>query len=121
MTRREEEIIRVADENYLGFERRLGFMAGANWADKHPKKGLANLKDSCTMKWLPIDRDDSGFATEETLNAIVELYNNGVPIAMLCGDTYEMLSPNHDIYCWYGEIERNTNYTHYLPINKLEL
>ena len=32
---REEEIVRVADENYSGYsERRLGFIAGANWADK---------------------------------------------------------------------------------------
>lgn len=32
---RKEEIVRVADENYSGYsERRLGFMAGANWADE---------------------------------------------------------------------------------------
>lgn len=32
---REEEIVRVADRNYSSYsERRLGFMAGANWADK---------------------------------------------------------------------------------------
>jgi hypothetical protein len=71
------------------------------------------------MKWTLIDRDENGFATEETLSAIVELNKNGVPIAMLCGDTYEMLSPDHDIYSWCDEIERNTDYTHYLPIPKL--
>ena len=73
------------------------------------------------MKWIKIDRDESGFATEEALNAIAELHKNGVPIAMLCGDTYEMLSPNHDIYCWRGDIERGADYTHYLPIPKLEV
>ena len=32
---REEEILQVANENYSGYsERRLGFVAGANWADK---------------------------------------------------------------------------------------
>ena len=32
---RKEEIVRVADENYSGYsERRLGFIAGANWADE---------------------------------------------------------------------------------------
>ena len=32
---REEEILQVANENYSGYsERRLGFLAGANWADK---------------------------------------------------------------------------------------
>lgn len=32
---REEEIVQIADENYSGYsERRLGFIAGANWADK---------------------------------------------------------------------------------------
>lgn len=33
--KREEEILQVANENYSGCsERRLGFVAGANWADK---------------------------------------------------------------------------------------
>mgnify|MGYP003301426533 CR=1 FL=1 len=76
------------------------------------------------MKWIKIDRDDNGFATEEVLDIIVELHKNGVPIAMLCigyGDSYAMLSPDQDIYSWCGEIERNTGYTHYLPLPKLEL
>ena len=42
---REEEIVRVADRNYSGYsERRLGFMAGATWADK------TMLDRAC--KWL---------------------------------------------------------------------
>ena len=73
------------------------------------------------MTWIKINRDENGFATIETLNVIVELHKDGVPIAMRCGDTYEMLSPDHDIYGWYGEIERDTDYTHYLPIAKLEV
>lgn len=80
------------------------------------------------MTWIKIDRDENGFATEEALDIIVELHKNGVPIAMRCSDSYErcgdsyaMLSPDHDIYSWCGEIERNTDYTHYLPIPKLEL
>ena len=32
---RKVEIVQVANENYSGYsERRLGFIAGANWADK---------------------------------------------------------------------------------------
>ena len=80
------------------------------------------------MTWIKIDRDENGFATEEALDAIVELHKNGVPIAMRCSDSYErcgdsyaMLSTDHDIYGWCGEIERNTDYTHYLPIPKLEV
>lgn len=75
-------------------------------------------------KWIKIDRDENGFATEEALAIIVELHKNGVPIAMRCigyGDSYAMLSTDHDIYSWCGEIERNTDYTHYLPIPKLNL
>jgi len=42
---REEEIVRVADENYSGYsERRLGFIAGAKWADE------TMLDRAC--KWL---------------------------------------------------------------------
>lgn len=43
------------------------------------------------------------------------------PFAMRCSDSYAMLSTDHDIYGWYGEIERNTDYTHYLPLPKLEV
>ena len=77
------------------------------------------------MTWIKIDRDKNGFATEEALDIIVELHKNGVPIAMRCGercgDAYAMLSPDHDIYSWCDEIERNADYTHYLPIPKLEV
>jgi len=42
---REEEILQVANENYSDYsERRLGFIAGANWADK------TMLDRAC--KWL---------------------------------------------------------------------
>ncbi len=73
------------------------------------------------MTWIKIDRDENGFATEEALDIIVELHKNGVPIAMRCSDSYYMLSPYHDIYSWCGEIARNADYTHYLPIPKLEV
>ena len=76
------------------------------------------------MTWIKIDRDEDGFTTRETLNAIVELHKNGVPIVMRSSDAYEIFSPYHDIYGWYAEysgIERLTDYTHYLPIPKLEV
>lgn len=44
---RKEEILQVANENYSGYsERRLGFIAGANWADK------TMLDHAC--EWLSI-------------------------------------------------------------------
>ena len=70
------------------------------------------------MTWIKIDRDRDGFASLSALNAIVALHKDKTPIALLCGDTYEMLSPDHDIYGWYGDIERDVDYTHYLPIPK---
>lgn len=33
----------------------------------------------------------------------------------------EWIKIDRDIYGWYGEIERDTDYTHYLPIAKLEV
>ena len=77
MTRQEEIVNRVVKEQsqsqlYQPLEWRAGFIAGAKWADEHPKEGLVNLKDVCDMNWPPIDRDEHGFASKECLGKIEE-------------------------------------------------
>lgn len=63
--KREEEIVRVADENYSGYsERRLGFIAGANWADK------TMLDRAC--EWLKL---------RISVDVPIETNENGEPLA----------------------------------------
>lgn len=69
------------------------------------------------MKWLPIDRDENGFATEECL----EKMHNAIPFVFIS------LHEEKDIYVAVGD-ERDFNayidifktdsfdVTHYLPI-----
>jgi hypothetical protein len=72
------------------------------------------------MSWIPIDRDESGFASIESINAIVKLHKDGIPVALASKDsygyTYDVISPIHDIFEWYGDIEHHAYYTHYLPL-----
>lgn len=62
---REEEILQVANENYSGYsERRLGFIAGANWADK------TMLDRAC--EWLKL---------RISVDVPIETNENGEPLA----------------------------------------
>ena len=73
------------------------------------------------MKWLPIDRDENGFATEECLDRIF----NNLPCAV-CSQTeggykyYNFVSEYLDMWHNREDLRTNTGYTHYLPIPKLE-
>ena len=73
------------------------------------------------MEWIKIERDKDGFATDECLDKICELHEQGNLIVVT--DTrddyldYDFISPKHDIYEWRGDIERHTYYTHYLVLN----
>ncbi len=74
------------------------------------------------MKWLPIDRDENGFATEECLD---KMFSN-IPIVLLYKlpdgrKVYEGISDTDFIDPWRGDIDRDVCYTHYLPIPKLEV
>lgn len=74
------------------------------------------------MKWIKIDRDDSGFATEECLDKMFA----SLPIVVAqkrSGESilYESICDLNDVYDWRGEIDRDIDYTHYLPIPKLEV
>lgn len=76
------------------------------------------------LQWLPIDRDENGFATEECWKKIEHLMKS-VDILF----RYQGRS-DYDYYIrrsrsiWTSDIKdikRDTNYTHYFPIPKLEV
>lgn len=71
------------------------------------------------MQWIEIKRDKDGFATEECLD---EMFKHELFVVRdKCDELgYEgyCLCTNPD---WRGEIDRDTSYTHYLPIPKVEL
>ena len=73
------------------------------------------------MKWLPIDRDENGFATEECMDSIF----NNLP-CVVCHHTergfkyYHMVGENLDMLHNLWDIQKDNTYTHYLPIPKLE-
>ncbi len=69
------------------------------------------------MKWLPIDRYENGFATEECLDRIF----NNLPVLLRhtkMGGGYDVLNPqNERLKQWFKDkLKSNQNYTHYLPI-----
>ena len=74
------------------------------------------------MKWLPIDRDENGFTTEECLDRIF----NNLPCAV-CSQTeggykyYNFANEYLDMWHNREDIRTNTAYTHYLPMPKLEV
>ena len=76
------------------------------------------------MEWIKIERDRDGFATDECLDKICELFEQGNLIilndARKLYTEYQIIEPSHYIYEWRGEIERHTYYTHYFPIPKLK-
>lgn len=74
------------------------------------------------MTWIKIDRDESGFATEECLDKIF----NNLPVLLRhtkMGGGYDVLNPQNEKtkdFFRYKLREPNV-YTHYLPIPKLEV
>ena len=72
-----------------------------------------------SMQWLPIDRDENGFATEECLDKIFEK----TPVVFktnIKGGTYEVANPSGKTISavWREGIRTHNCYTHYLPIPK---
>ena len=74
------------------------------------------------LQWLPIDRDENGYTTEECLDRIF----NNLP-CVVCSQTeggykyYNMVGEYFDMTHNREDIRTNTGYTHYLPIPKLEV
>lgn len=72
------------------------------------------------MEWINIDRDKYGFATEECLDMMF----TSLPFVVAeqhpgCAVLYTAVCELNDLYGWRGEIERNTDFTHFLQIQKL--
>ena len=75
------------------------------------------------LTWIKIDRDESGFATEECLKKIGLCYEKEIPVAIAYvgyGTDYDIITPSSDIQGWLADIHNSAKYTHYLPILKLE-
>lgn len=74
------------------------------------------------LQWLPIDRDENGYATEECLDRIF----NNLP-CVVCSQTevgykyYNMAGEYFDMNHNREDLRTNTGYTHYLSIPKLEV
>ena len=70
---------------------------------------------------IPIKRDKNGFATDESLDAIMD----SVPCIILStydsyGDTIvhlDFIEEDGDLADWRGDIERKPSYFAYIPIN----
>ena len=66
------------------------------------------------MKWIEIKRDSDGFADEQCL---AEMFSE-LPIAVYDkeNDDYEIVTAEHYLYEWRGDIDRHPRYSHYLRI-----
>lgn len=70
--------------------------------------------------WIKIERDKDGLATEECLDFMMS--NLPFVVADQCpngGIFYQVVCDSNVKDGWRGEIDRNTDYTHYFPIPKL--
>lgn len=70
--------------------------------------------------WIKIERDKDGLAMEECLDFMMS--NLPFVVADQCpngGIFYQVVCDSNVKDGWRGEIDRNTDYTHYLPIPKL--
>lgn len=74
-----------------------------------------------SMQWLPIDRYENGFATEECLYKIRK--STPCSLAMKCQGTVIYMSVNNelDFANKYDSVRTQKIITHYLPIPKLEV
>lgn len=73
------------------------------------------------MTWIKINRDESGFATEECLDKIEECYKNDIPVVLAYENylqDYEVITPCSRISAWLANIEREKVYTHYMVLPK---
>ena len=76
------------------------------------------------LQWLPIDRDENGYVTDDCLKKIEACYEKEIPVAIAYvsyGTDYDVITPSSDIQGWFANIHNTVKFTHYLPIPKLEL
>lgn len=73
------------------------------------------------LQWLPIDRDENGYTTEECLDRIF----NNLP-CVVCSQTeggykyYNMVGKYLDMQHNRNDIKTNINYKYYLKIKKFD-
>ena len=73
------------------------------------------------MKWLPIDRDENGFATEKCLDKM----QKSVPFITVTRIQHRfvncLINDERDFTIYKEIIYSGSDVTHYLPIPKLEV
>lgn len=73
------------------------------------------------MKWLPIDRDENGFATEECLDKMYKAIPFVIATRIVQRSVYLLIKGKRDFTIYKETIYSEGNVTHYLPIPKLEV
>lgn len=73
------------------------------------------------LQWLPIDRDENGYATEECFDRIFKNLPCVVCRHIRGFKYYHMVGENLDMIHNLWDIQEDNTYTHYLPIPKLEV
>lgn len=91
----------------------------ANECELFPTK--EELLKSYNMKWIKIDRDENGFATEECLDKIFRNLPCVVCLQINGYNSYDLIKKNCNVKTCRENIKNHTIYTHYLPIPKLEV
>lgn len=71
------------------------------------------------MNWLPIDRDENGFATEECLESM----RKAIPFVYVATkEVYVAIGNENDFYVYEDGFKTDIfDVTHYLPIQRLEV
>lgn len=69
------------------------------------------------MKWLPIDRDENGIATEECLD---EMFKS-LPVVLNHATQVRYDTIPYKSVEWRRTVKHSRCYTHYLPIPKLKV
>ena len=73
------------------------------------------------LQWLPIDRDENGFATEECLDEIYKAIPFVVATRIQQRSVYLLIQGKRDFTIYKETIYSGSDVTHYLPIPKLEV
>ncbi len=102
----------------------------ANWRERNGFKDLAksmrlliaNLKEQLKeleMQWIKIDRDENGFATEESMAKMVK----AIPFVFVATkEVYIAVGNENDFNVYIDGLKTDSlDVTHYLPIPKLEV
>lgn len=73
------------------------------------------------MKWLPIDRDENGLATDECLDRMQRTVPFVAATQVQHQFVYHLIKGERDFIVYKEIIYSGRDVTHYLPIPKLEV